>query len=547
MKRKFSFKTFWSKALICLAVAAAMLTACKKDDGNGPDIEDPDEPVTVVMQDVALSGTVRDTDGNPLSGVRVSTGSLNATTGADGVFTFDKAGTVDKRAVIQFDKSGYFTLTRSGPKADEMNIAATLQRKGNGNASLQTSFSSAEAKTLSVAGMEVSIPASALVKADGSSYSGNVTADMFYLDPNNGDFTELMPGGDLSAIRTNNSEVQLLSYGMTEVSLTDNAGNALQMKEGASSELTFPIPDGMENNPPATIPLWYFDEDKGIWIEEGTATLRGNVYVGSVTHFSWHNLDVPAERVTIKGKVTDCEDKPVTYIKISVEQTAAVTNSKGEYSVFVPANTPVTLTVKSEDYDNYSPEKSINVPGKPGGTLVSDQNIVLPCRSQITEPGDDAVFTIDKASVTYLSAGDEVIITIDNFGKQIRWDTNYGTDDHGVIIFDNTARIYTIGAAGQWFDMPYTDEINAEILFALFISNDDLYSSMPGFTVLPNETIAGKSCRVITFAEEECYAKFATWNGLLMLTETCEGIQFVATNVNLTVPANAFTKTFTIF
>jgi protocatechuate 3,4-dioxygenase beta subunit len=504
---------------------------------------EPKPPVEVVMQDVALAGIVLDVDGKPLAGVSVSTGSLKVSSGSDGAFAFSKAATVNNRAIVRFEKSGYFSITRSGVKENEMSLEVVMRRKGSDNASSQASFGANEAKTLSVGTMKAVIPASALVKADGSAYTGTVNADMLYLDPNDANFAEAMPGGDLAAIRSNNSTAQLLSYGMTEIALTDNAGNPLQLKNGASSELTFPIPAGMENNPPATIPLWYFDEERGLWVEEGTATLQGNVYKGTVSHFSWHNLDVPAERVTIKGKVTDCENKAVSYVKVTVDQTAAVTNSKGEYSVFVPANTPVAVKVKSKDYDGYSPEVSHNVPGKPGGTVVT-QDIKLPCRTQA--PGDGSIFAIDKASVTYIIDGDEVIITFDNNGKRLRLDSNYGKEDHGVIIFDELARIYTIGASGFWMDFPY-EGTSAGVVFGGFIYDEAIYSQLPGFTALPNETIAGKSCKVFSYTEDGCAYKMGTWNGLLMLVEGCDGVTMVATNVNLNVPSNAFSKTMNIF
>jgi hypothetical protein len=373
-----------------------------------------------------------------------------------------------------------------------------------------------------------------------------VNADMLYLDPNNSNFTELMPGGDLAALRSNSAETQLFSYGMTEVSLTDNAGNPLQLKEGASSELTFPIPAGMESNPPATIPLWYFDEQRGIWVEEGVATLRGDMYEGSVTHFSWHNLDVPSERVTIRGTVRDCENKPVSYVKVTVDQTAAATNSRGEYTVYVPANTPVTVTVKSRDYSNYSPVVEYGIPGKPGGTVVT-QDISLPCRT--TEPPDDAMFTVDKASVTYIIDGDEMIITFDAYGKRLRMDTDYGTDRHSVVIFDDIAQSYFVGgSAEQWFSLPYEGmSATAEGMLAIFLFRDELYENLPGFAELSNETIAGKACRIITYTYDGCQIKYGGWNGLVMLIEDCEGTSLVATNVSLNVPANAFTQTLNIF
>jgi hypothetical protein len=382
MKMVFKFRIY-----VAILMTALMFAACEKDDpiDNGVEQESekevpaPDLPeVEVVMQDVVLNGVVRDTGGQPVEGVSVSTGSLTATTDNTGYFSFAKAATVNSRAVVRFEKDGYFPVTRSGVKEDEMMIETVMQERGNTDVSLQTSFNASEPQTLSVGDMKVDVPASSVVRADGSAYSGNVNADMLYLDPNNGNFNELMPGGDLAAIRSDNSEAQLISYGMTEISLADESGNRLQLKDGAASQLTFPIPAGMESNPPATIPLWYFDEERGVWIEEGTAALQGNVYVGSVTHFSWHNLDYPEDRVEIRGRVTDCDGLPVPHTKVTVDQTSDFTDSKGEYSVYVPANTPVTVTVKSRDYQGYSPEVTYDMPGHPGGSVVT-QNISLPC------------------------------------------------------------------------------------------------------------------------------------------------------------------------
>jgi hypothetical protein len=42
---------------------------------------------------------------------------------------------------------------------------------------------------------------------------------------------------------------------------------------------------------PPTIEMWFFDEVKGIWKEEGIGTKQGSVYVGEVSHFSSWNFD----------------------------------------------------------------------------------------------------------------------------------------------------------------------------------------------------------------------------------------------------------------
>lgn len=345
-----------------------------------PDVPKPPEiNVTVTMKEATVEGMVTDIDGLPLTGVNISSGDAQTTTDDKGWFSFERIASANGRFVFTFKKDGYFTVTRSGTFKDNLSLQVVMQGKNSGDNVVSTSFTATAENTLKADGMEVVIPASALVTASGEAYTGTVKADMLYLSPDNENFTTMMPGSDMAAIRTDRSDATLISYGMVEVSLTDGSGNPLQLKEGNQSEMTYPIPESMKDNPPPTIPLWYFNEEAGVWVEEGVATLKGDVYVGSVSHFSWHNLDVAEERVTIKGKVTDCEGRPVSRVLVTVDQTSEITNSDGSYSVYVPANTPVTVTVKSEDYYSYSPEASVPVAGQPGGTTVDNINLELPC------------------------------------------------------------------------------------------------------------------------------------------------------------------------
>lgn len=381
---------FWYLLILGFLSFSPIATSCS-DDKEEEIVQPPDEPenpdvpkppvidVTVTMKDAIVEGVVTDVEGNPLGSVTISSGEAQATTNDMGLFTFERIASANGRFVFTFKKDGYFTITRSGVFSDNLSMQVVMQSRNNASNVVSTSFSATSKNALKADGMEVAIPASSLVTASGTDYTGTVNADMLYLSPDNENFTTMMPGGDMAAVRTDRSDATLVSYGMVEVSLTDNSGNPLQLKEGSQSEMTFPIPESMKDNPPATIPLWYFNEEAGVWVEEGTATLQGNVYVGSVSHFSWHNLDVPEERVTIKGKVTDCKGRPVSRLLVTVDQTSDITSSDGSYQVYVPANTPVTVTVKSENYMSYSPEVSVSVAGKPGGTTLENINLELPC------------------------------------------------------------------------------------------------------------------------------------------------------------------------
>jgi len=297
MNRKFSM-------LLLLFAAMIMFTGCPGESpvDNPDDPNNPETPVNVVMQDVALHGTVKDASGNPLGGVKVTTGSLSATTNNDGTFTFAQAGTVDNRAVIKFEKSGYFTLTRSGDKADEMYMEPMLYRQGNDSITLQTTFNASAAKTLKIKGVIIDLPAGCMAKTDGSAYSGTVRADVLYLAPGNRNTASLMPGGDLA---TDKSDEMVLPIGMVDVIFTDNAGNLLKIKEKTDVKITFPAPSGVTD---ASLPLWTFDEARGVWKEEGSATLQGNTYTGTVSHFTRWTFGINCKEIAYMIHASACKN-----------------------------------------------------------------------------------------------------------------------------------------------------------------------------------------------------------------------------------------------
>ena len=392
---------FFKLLTIIIMVLSCGIVGCKKDkDESG------DKPTVTEMQDVVLQGIVTDINNNPLGGVQVISGTTTvATTDSDGRFYITKVGVVNKRAVLKFEKSGYFTLTRSGVKEKEMFISAILHLKGDSDISTQTTFSTETAATLKVGGMKVDIPSSSIMKADGKEYSGAVKADMLYLNPDNEKFASMMPGGDLAGVRTNGDASMLISYGMSDVVFTDNAGNPLQIKSGTSAKVSFPVPESLKDNPPASMPLWSFDEEKGTWIEEGIFTLEGSVYVGTATHFSWVNCDYPQEIVTIKGKVVDCENDPLPNVAVYSGQTAIYTDEKGEFSGAIPANTPTTITVSF-----HGVTKSESLPGYPGGSVVTVPTFHMPCMVKIK----GKVVDCDKKPVVGIKVSADVTATYTN-------------------------------------------------------------------------------------------------------------------------------------
>ena len=378
MRRKNHSLTFVFMALLMMLMTFA---SCSKlqdllNEGDDDDDDDgginPPELVEGRMEDIALSGIVRDASGTPIEGVSIVSGSSAATTNTDGFFEFDQIQVVsvpNDRSVVRFSKAGYFDVVRSMDADDDAADGASWEvvmcRKENNDFTSIKTYSSSSDQTLQAGEMKIDMPQDGYkVDGTGVGYTGKVKSEMVYLDPNNERFSEMMPGGDLTAVRSDNSSAQLVSYGMTDLNMYAENGDKLQLKDGCKAKLTFPIPAGMGENPPASIPLWSFNEKTGLWEEEGSAALQGNVYVGEVAHFSWVNLDYPEKQGTVYGYVKDDTGKVLPGVRLSIGQLLAstVTKSDGYYSHEVPANTDFCITVKDLYYGGIDQKISVKVP-----------------------------------------------------------------------------------------------------------------------------------------------------------------------------------------
>lgn len=370
--------------LLCILSLSMIVVSCKKDDDtDNPSKNDAKDGSEFVydMKKMNCSGIVRNSYGHPIEGVAVVSGDETTTTDECGMFAIDQVAAVSGRFIVRFSLDGYFTITKSEAISANKTLDVVLQEKGESDCSSHTTFETSKGSDLKVGKMNVSIQGGSLVKADGTPYSGKVEADVLYLSPDASTFATMMPGGDMEAVRYDKSESILLSYGMVEVSLTDAKGDALQLKDGVKSTLTFPVPEKFKSNPPAIMPLWSFDENTGLWVEEGVATLEEGVYVGEVSHFSWHNLDYPESRATVKGTVTyqlDGKEMPMSNQRVDVGETYTFTNSNGEYIAYVPAGVSFNVFVYAEC------PKEETIPALTAGQVYT-QDFTLDCGMKVVK------------------------------------------------------------------------------------------------------------------------------------------------------------------
>lgn len=394
-------KKFLSAAFMIGAMFA--ISACSSSDDSGTPSPGPSptptpsglgisDGTTVKPGDMkmsALSGFVYDKAGNALKGVTVTSGTESVTTDADGGFVLTKVNSVKGRSVVSFSKSSYVDVVRSAPSVDGDVWEIVMVSESESGVTAYVGQTATLATRLAAGGMTVDISESGYKYADTGLPVGSgeyVQARMFYLSPDEDDFAAMMPGGDLAAVRADGSEAELISYGMAKVDLR-TYNKKLQLADGKPATLSFPVPEKYKSDTPETIPLWSFNEDTGLWEEEGEATYdpTTNSYIGTVTHFSWINLDCASVRATLKVIVKDAAGNPVPNVRVDVDgQRSFFTNVKGEGETFVPVNTDFYVMIHSEDYSNYSPEvkKTVSKITTVGATETLE--ITLPTLAHIT-------------------------------------------------------------------------------------------------------------------------------------------------------------------
>ena len=288
---------------IFILLGAVMLigfSSCVQDEliENTTDII-PNQPTELI--NTTIFGKVFDDDGLPASNASVRlhspTGDEVVTTDSDGRFTFLRNQTTSRSAYLTVEHPGHFKgFRRISVIAQNYNYTEIklLSKR------LVGTFSSTNGGEVSTEGMSVSLPAEGVMTSEGQPYSGDVQVYMSYLDPTSEDLAQRMIG-DLSGQTSDGRSVSLTTYGMVHVELESPSGDPLQVKSGSNATLHYPIPSEISSRAPENVPLWYYDEELGTWVEEGSAIRNGDRYIGEVSHFSAWNVDFLYDPIEVSG------------------------------------------------------------------------------------------------------------------------------------------------------------------------------------------------------------------------------------------------------
>lgn len=321
----------------------------------------------------SILGWTRTTSGSALGGVKVSIAGteISTYTDAHGLYAIEEALT-GPSVTVKFEKDGYVT---SSVVADLLpNSYTTVNAVLVAMADPVPLDADAGGEADDGLGNKLILPPDALIRKDGSkAVTGEVDVHITPLDVTSADDLSAFPG-EFRAVAAAKSEgtVQLETFaladftimqGDTELDLAPNKG------DGATIELV--LPDSTSLSQGEVVPLWYFDEEQGLWLEQGSGEVVQNkagdlVYRATIGHLSWWNCDKPIEEThCLTGTVVDENGTPIVNARVAAEgvdysgSSYAYTAADGTFCIDVKRNSQVNLNLYL-----------------PGGNIVMDSLLV---------------------------------------------------------------------------------------------------------------------------------------------------------------------------
>lgn len=323
-----------------------LATACNRDNDYTVIEEDKITEEGMLIEG-NLNGRVVNEDLLPINLATVEVSGKTTETDENGFFRIENVTISDLGSLVEITKEGYFDgykFTYVEPGENSYLKVKLI------NDQIDKSFASSSAGEVELnGGAKISFPANAIAKQDGSLYSGTVNVQGHWYDPTSDELGYSMPG-DLRGIDTEEVKVQLATYGMMAVELTGTNGETLQLSDGMTARLSFPLPSTL--SAPDSMPLWYFDEVSGYWKEEGQAVKQNNTLVAEVSHFSFWNCDVPFPYVNIKGRLISEDGVPLANQLVTIRDNNSntsgtdITNESGIFQGKVPQGVPLDIILQ---------------------------------------------------------------------------------------------------------------------------------------------------------------------------------------------------------
>jgi hypothetical protein len=225
-----------------------------------------------------FAGYLRNSTGKTLGGGTVSVNSSTTTSEVDGYFEIYAPAA--QSYLIRASMPGHvpYSDTHVGPGREQMDIRLLAAE----------TFTVDPRQTINIAdnrGTRIVIAPGSLVDAQGGVATGPLQLSLRTFDLNNEEMI-----GDMTAVNSQGQRVVLQSLGAFSAEFTDASGNLYNLAPGRTARITMPVDPANTYSGP--VPLWYFNEALGYWVEEAMGQVSNGVATGEVPHFSAWNFDL---------------------------------------------------------------------------------------------------------------------------------------------------------------------------------------------------------------------------------------------------------------
>jgi len=357
-----------------LIVCIACLASCvdEFDNSNSTTTSDPNGIITNVVSNV--TGMVVNKNGQGIANATVRLGELSTFTNDAGAYIFRNAE-MNKHGmhITATDNSSgnptgneyFFGSTLVYPISDKtITSRITLMDRGEADEFLNGEGGTVALVDSDITNGNIVFEENSFVDSDGGIYDGTVLVYSRYLYPIDVRTKDFMPGA-LIGRSIDGMTGSLKSFSMMGVVIESPNGNPLFLAPNKTAQIEFPIAEELIPVAPESIPLWFFNEEKGRWEEEGTASKFINSvgavsYKGEVSHFTFWNCDIFEESSFITGRVIDSDGIGMSNLEVRLtleDQSISAydyTDSEGYYKGNVPQGEIFIIEVLSHCEAAYS-------------------------------------------------------------------------------------------------------------------------------------------------------------------------------------------------
>ena len=284
---------------IALACMLGMtLTGCGSSSDSSSSVE-PSE----VMVERSISALIQSAQGVALADVEMSVAGQVVKTDSNGLAKFKvnlpKSAT---SVVVRLTRAGFIHQSVVVAVKDLDHITANLLMvKQTVNVA---KIEDAQVIESIYSQAKITIPANAFVLPNGQPATGAVTVEFSPWDIQSSDLNAMPANG--VAMTSTGQITNLISAGMITAIFKSATGEHLQLAKGKTADIQMDLPLDSINNQKlgvgSKIPMWHFDEAKGLWVEEGEgqvvaslSSVTGLAVHATVSHFSTWNWDFKFE------------------------------------------------------------------------------------------------------------------------------------------------------------------------------------------------------------------------------------------------------------